>query len=61
MSFNSKKSYVRLVHATWAAGQPYRNRETKPIMQAYDTLSPEEAEKDMTQIQAAAKILIQYI
>ncbi len=47
----------RLAHVAWAAGQPYRNRETRPVMKPWDKLPPEEKHKDMVQIRAAAKIL----
>lgn len=47
----------RLAHATWAAGQPYRNRETRKVMQPWDTLPEGEKLKDMVQITAAAVVL----
>lgn len=47
----------RLAHATWAAGQPFRGRETRPVMKPFDKLLLEEQHKDMVQIRASAATL----
>ena len=47
----------RLAHATWAAGQPFRGRETRPVMKPFDRLPTDEQFKDMVQIRAAAKVM----
>jgi hypothetical protein len=47
----------RLAHATWAAAQPFRGRETRPVMKPFDKLPLEEQHKDMVQIRASAATL----
>lgn len=47
----------RFAHTAWAAGQPFRGRETRPVMQPFDTLPPQEQMKDVVQVQAAANAL----
>ncbi len=51
----------RLAHMTWAAGQPFRGRETRPVMMPWDLLPPEEKHKDRVQIISAARVLLRNI
>lgn len=52
-----KNVMSRFAHATWAAGQPFRDRETRDVMMPWDLLSENEKTKDMIQITAAARVL----
>jgi hypothetical protein len=49
--------FARFAHATWAAGQPFKDRETRPVMQPFDLLSEDEKAKDFVQIHTAAHVL----
>lgn len=59
-SKEDKELFCRFANATWKAGQPFRalDRITRPVFVPFDMLSEEEKQKDWSQIQSAAELLL---
>jgi hypothetical protein len=55
--------FARFANATWKAGQPFKglNRITRRTFTPFYFLTREDIDKDLVQIKAAAKLLLQYL
>ena len=63
LSDNDEMIFARFANATWKAGQPFRdlNRISRATFTPFYFLSEPDIEKDLVQVRAAARLMLQHL